>query len=135
MSRLAHDPDRVRLAEAMFPDHEFKRNVFKEPIMAAGGRWDRQSAISAVPDPFTDANDCEALMQWLNERGYHVEIHWQAIDPTWAAGAWIHIWHKDTEAHHRQDIDLDRWKQGVCERALNVLDLDLGGLDRDRSKT
>ena len=79
--------------------------------------------LDSLPDPFTDANDCEALIQHLNSLGWQVEIHWQhTSDENLAAGSWIHIWQHGTEIHHRADIDVDRWKIMVCNIALAILE-------------
>ena len=113
---------RVTLARAMFPDYEFKNNIFKEPIMAPAGRWDKSLVVCSVPDPFTDANDCEALILWLSEKGWQVEIHWQNADREYmAAGAYVHIWNRDTEEHIREDYDRDRWKECVADVAVRIL--------------
>jgi hypothetical protein len=76
-----------------------------------------------LPDPFTDANDCEALIEHLNGEGWQVEIHWQhTSDENLAAGAWVHIWQHGTEIHHRTDIDVDRWKEAVSRIAVAIFE-------------
>ncbi|KKN66729.1 hypothetical protein LCGC14_0468400 [marine sediment metagenome] len=62
-----------------------------------------------LPDPFTDANDCEALIRWLNERGHHLEIRFYANgDSDVTIGLPKRIW-----------VGAN-WKQGVCELALTA---------------
>lgn len=75
-----------------------------------------------LPDPFEDANACQTLIYHLNSLGWQVEIHWQFTnDEQLAAGAFIHIWNRDSEIHHRYDIDVDRWKEAVCTLAHEIL--------------
>ena len=73
-------------------------------------------------DPFTDANDCEALIKHLNSLGWQVEVHWQFTnDKKLAAGCFVHIWNRDSEEHHRLDLDVDRWKEAVCRIAVVIV--------------
>ena len=63
-------------------------------------------------DPFTDANDCEALIVFLNEQGWEIEIDFNI------GAQGVVMW--------REDKSLDcyagnNWKQGVCELALKVI--------------
>jgi len=124
--------DRIKLAEAMgwnpgwvngWKDKEQGKpaNIWSPPNFE-GSCW---HGVDELPDPFTDANDTEALIRWLNERGYWVEIHWQPdkdeFGETMAAGAYVHIWHRDTEQHARQDYDRERWKECVCDLALKAI--------------
>ena len=116
---------RIRICEAMgkctagFPKHkELKWNTWSGGDCLECGR-----NLHYQFDPFTDAGDCEALIQWLQGLGWQIEIHWQhTSDPEMAAGAWIHIWQHGTEIHHRTDYDADRWKQGIVELALKILE-------------
>ena len=105
--------DRIKLAEAM----GWERTKYD--------RWlspDRKMRCEEPPDPFTDANDCEALIEFLNSKGWQVEVHWQFTDDeSLAAGAYVHIWNRFSEVHERSDIDVDRWKECVCKLALKAL--------------
>ena len=66
-----------------------------------------------LPDPFTDANDCNALIKHLNGLGWIVRI---SIGPD-AADVWI-----ETLANECHDWSGDNWMHGVCELALKVID-------------
>lgn len=69
-----------------------------------------------LPDPYTNAKDCEALIKHLNGKGYDVIL--------------------GINSNNRHDVDLhketkwlchwqgDDWKQGVCDLALKVLGID-----------
>ena len=70
--------DRIRLAEAMFPDYEFGKNYHDECLMCYQGKWDRDNHISNVPDPFTDANDDYAVLEWMREN--EMVPNWRTID-------------------------------------------------------
>ena len=120
--------DRIKLAEAMGWkwDKSTRPRAFEGYpnwccwIRPSGGEF--RFSPEDMPDPFTDANDCETLITHLNEQGWQVEVHWQHCnDEQLAAGAYIHIWNRDSEIHERTDIDVDRWKEGVCKLALKVL--------------
>ena len=124
--------DRIKLAEAMGWTHIHMKHVkmdgksYPFGCPTADQYSDgvvRKQYKEQIPDPFTDANDCEALIYWLNSIGWFVDIDWQITnDERMAAGAYVHIWHKDSEIHHRTDIDVDRWKEGLCRLALKVLE-------------
>jgi len=118
--------DRITLAYEMglITDIEMPSTKGKAPfriVYPDGGGQICDSPLDFLPDPFTDANDCEALIQHLNSLGWQVEIHWQhTSDENLAAGSWVHIWQHGTEIHHRADIDVDRWKLLVCNIALAI---------------
>jgi len=103
----------------MFPNNEFKTNIFKEPLMAPKGRWDRGQFIECVPDPRTDANDCEALIRRLNEQGYEVDVlHWRENDAAV-------LFRRSIETHETRyydEITVADWKHGVCDLAEKVID-------------
>lgn len=71
------------------------------------------------PDPENNANDCEALIRYLNERGHPVVVDWQRVE---ALMAWVCVYGAGCDT-------FDDWKQGVCELALQVLDPCAGGHD------
>ena len=81
--------DRIKLAEAVFH-----------------GRIAINGKLREYYDPFTDANDCEALKIWLQSYGWHIEIKWQAHTNLCPAPAvYVEIWHEASEIHHRYDTD------------------------------
>jgi len=106
------DQDRIKLAEAMG----------WKPL---GGEWDKKGdppawegpdiigAFYDLPDPFTDANDCEALIRWLNEQGYQVQV-------IFGFGVSDQVW----IGHNKIQIGevISDWMHGVCELALKVID-------------
>ena len=57
--------DRIKLAKAMFPKHEFDHNHAGDLLMCPAGRWDKDEWIRDVPDPFTDANDDYKVLEWI----------------------------------------------------------------------
>lgn len=76
-----------------------------------------------LPDPANSADDCEALIRALNDAGWWVEVSWQhTSDDGLAAGAWVHIWNSDSEVHHRNDVDVGRWKECLCNLALEIIE-------------
>ena len=76
-----------------------------------------QGNLTALPDPFTDANDCEVLITWLNEQGWEIHVMW----PDAARDDLTHrvSFHNFPEKPKRWFGD--DWKQGVCELALKVI--------------
>ncbi|MCH8100901.1 MAG: hypothetical protein IIB74_10755 [Proteobacteria bacterium] len=60
--------DRIKLAKAMFPKHEFDHNHAGDLLMCPAGRWDKDEWIRDVPDPFTDANDDYKVLEWMRDR-------------------------------------------------------------------
>jgi hypothetical protein len=71
--------------------------------------------VSDLPDPLTDANDTEAVMHHLKERGYMVSIDF------WAGE--VSIAHENaTPGMIWEGCD---WKTGVCELASRLI----GGRD------
>ncbi len=106
---------RIKLAEAMGWKHcqmreNLQRYCWQNPISKL---WVEESEL---PDPFTDANDCNALIKHLNglgiaielnldENGYVVVQGYKAPDPFFS-------------------YEGDNWMQGVCELALKVIEND-----------
>lgn len=68
-----------------------------------------------LPDPFTDANDCDALIKHLNGQGYDVQCIHGHREPAVVRTIRTSDW--DCEEWSGDD-----WKQGVCELALKVID-------------
>ena len=68
------------------------------------------------PDPENNANDCEALIRWL-ETAYLI---WITIRFGCNQQASINM--NNDECEHYWSGD--NWKQGVCELALKLLDTD-----------
>ena len=121
------DADRIRLAEAMGwkcgPVHTVA--VMGRQIPAQ--RWidpeGNDLSPAALPDPANDANDCEALIRWLQEKGYDIEIWWSGTAYTHRSNVNCRV-----KAKYRSDWEritegkaYDDWKHGVCELALEVL--------------
>ena len=111
--------DRIKLAEAMgwelkdaetysFVDSS-KKNYRKQ--------WYRPDGIThstiKLPDPENDANDCEALIRWLEKS----HLVWITINFGCGQQTAIHAWNDDVEFKWSGD----NWKQGVCELALKVI--------------
>ena len=72
-----------------------------------------RKTVAKLPDPENDANDCEALIVFLNEQGWEIEIDFNI------GAQGVVMW--------REDKSLDcyagnNWKQGVCELALKVIE-------------
>lgn len=99
------DQDRIRLAEVIFPRPKKVPGRLTPPYLFDDF------------DPFTDANDCETLTQYLNGVG------WDVIVTHYANGAVTVNLHDPlgglpSPEHYYGDD----YKQGVCELALKVLD-------------
>lgn len=119
------DKIRIRLAEAMgwqkHPDEHWW-------ICPNTGY---SATPPGLPDPKNNANDCEALIRWLNTQGLQILIDF-AFDvvgpksPEHDLGdisALDHVAMFDVSSrewtHHWEG---DNWKQGVCELACKVLE-------------
>lgn len=102
--------DRIKLAEAM----GWKlRNIAKDdrfPML----KWIRSDGqVVTTFDPFTDANDCNALIKHLNGLGYDIVI---GINASGRHDVDLH--YDATWVSHKQG---DNWMHGVCELALKVI--------------
>lgn len=116
------DEKQVKLVEAMGWVWHQPTDERKKLFDNGMGRWEFKgmyrewSTKEELPvDPFTDANDCEALIQLLNEQGWIVNVDWSSEHS-------VKIWrfrNPDTKEFTWQGND---WKQGVCELALMVLE-------------
>ena len=78
-------------------------------IKPDGDKW---FAADAMPDPFTDANDCDALKKYMQSQGWHIQIGWQHLNENAhsdsylpAPAIYVEIWHCGTEQHERYDTD------------------------------
>jgi hypothetical protein len=84
------------------------------PFLVCHGAFSEDNDDWHSFNPFTDANDCEALIRWLNEQGWIVNVDWSSEHS-------VKIWrfrNPDTKEFTWQG---NNWKQGVCELALKVL--------------
>ena len=68
---------------------------------------------SELPDPFTDANDCNALIKHLKVEDYSIEINMDKKAGDTVRLTWSHGRNKFWRG--------DNWMHGVCELALKVL--------------
>lgn len=114
--------DRIKLAEAMgwklieLADGTKYWQAPNEKIEGAGQK--------NPPDPFTDANDCEALIRHLNGQKYDVEIWHSGNGPEHGGRCNVSCRVKVSPTvgpYMREGLACDDWKQGVCELALKVL--------------
>ena len=129
--------DRIKLAEVMGWNNITDQHLDTDSNLYVLGGFPPDTRAygvrSSLPDPFTDANDCEALIRWLNEQGWYFHIEqWDTIKRE-KKNTLIELyrtrltsWKNDTWWG-----DFTDWKQGVCELALKVLDLDGDRLNRD----
>lgn len=115
------DKNRIRLALAIgfTREHSGIKNdpfpyMWREPSGDIYGPTFNESGCPFFP--FTDANDCEALITWLNGRCWRVNINIEL------GGHSVKVWRfksPDTKEYVWEGSD---WKQCVCELALKVLD-------------
>ena len=59
--------DRIKLAEAMFPEWTISSNIHGDLIMWHGKDREGKS-IRPVPDPENDANDDYAVLEWMRQK-------------------------------------------------------------------
>ena len=108
--------DRIKLAEAMGWQRDEKWDAW---ILQVN---DKQRDIcrdpDRLPDPFTDANDCNALIKHLNGLGCEVHIMWPGQKRTDLKPHVKIFRYPDKTINWRGD----NYMQGVCELALKVLD-------------
>lgn len=120
--------DRIKLAESIGwkwhpaagrPNDDMGRWEFKGMFLD----WSTKANLPF--DPFTDANDCNALIIHLLKLGYFIEIKLNPDDVA-AKASWMRaeIEASDPNANGCFNWTGDDWKQGVCELALKVLDDD-----------
>ena len=117
--------DRIRLAKLVGWKWEPCTSSLDHIKDWQGGQWsapDGELMLDIVGrevappfDPKNDAHDCEALIRWLNSKGWPVIIE-HLLDRS-------SVVIRNSEIVYNWCYDLDRdWKQGVCELALKVLD-------------
>jgi len=113
---------RIKLAEAM----GWRHSTYDSPsfvnadVMVQKPCWyspDHGVPQIKIPDPFTDANDCEALIKHLESKGIEVTVEFDITEDYVVirripADPNLLIWKGDD------------WKQGVCELALKVLEIE-----------
>jgi len=104
--------DRIRLAEAMGwkLDIVTTNPITDEPIESWNSP-DGEISRFSPPDPFTDANDCEALIHWLAD-----EKH---ITVTVTFGRGVRF---DHYIGTKAEIESDDWKRAVCQGVLEVIE-------------
>ena len=103
---------RIKLAEAMgWKQSDAKNWIGEDPGLIWVSPTGREQTIP--PDPENDANDCEALIDWL--------ANYEPLKPrvtvSFGRGVRFDFYH-GTHA----EIEKDNWKQGVCELALKVIE-------------
>ena len=98
---------RIKLAEAI-----------GGPIWEAYINPGKHPECVELPDPYTDANDCEALIRWL-ERAHLI---WLTVGFGCGQQADIDAYYDDGDSEFHWAGD--DWKQGVCKLALKVIDDD-----------
>lgn len=122
---MTPEEQRIRLAE--FVGWTYTNQTWWPPKRTDGSqpRWCKDP-----PDPFNNANDCEALIRKLQTIGWFIEVVFQTYDSALRSDLLgcggdftvdIHIWNIDTEEHFRTDRDAITWKAGVCELAIRAL--------------
>ena len=108
--------DRIKLAEAMGWGIGCDTCDGQEIGVPPGDtRPYGQGNLTVMPDPFTDANDCHALIKHLNGLGYYINIdfnHDGTVDMIIGKGDR----YRDYEL-----VAIEDYMQGVCELALKVL--------------
>ena len=111
---------RIRLAEARGWTNCYQITHQGGKRCTRGYRPDRKKGEqpSEVPDPFTDANDCNALIKHLNGLGYVVKVEHYLNG---AADVGFQSHEKETWWSG------DNWMHGVCELALKVIATDEEG--------
>jgi len=112
-SGIADMNDRIKLAKAM----GWRMTVDtapEQPLMVPPDSTD--GAMQACPNPFTDANDCESLIAWLNKKGYEVDIlFWPEGDAT------VLVKSNDDLRFFSEETAMD-WKASIARAALKVID-------------
>ena len=104
-----NDKDRIRLAEWMGWTWSTWRDKWLTPD---------KKTITELPDPFTDANDCEALIIHLGSLGLGVDIYRR---PWMKSESVIVYFQGEPVGWKEQRWQGNDWKQGVCELALKIL--------------
>lgn len=79
------------------------------------GNKQRNDKHLKMPDPINDANDCEALIAWLNKEGFELDILF------WPEGD-ADLILKSKDNLRFAETSTPDWKRGVCEMALKATD-------------
>ena len=74
---------------------------------------DRKS-VAKLPDPENGANDCHALIKYLNGLGYEPKCEWRKS----RNGAFVEI----RRGEYYDAWQGKNWMHGVCELALKVIE-------------
>lgn len=117
--------DRIKLAEAL-GWHSIRDHGDRDIVGLSAGyqaedttRRDPSDyywkSAQRLPDPFTDANDCEALIKHLNSKLWTVSVFFGL------AGNFEVSVVSGNRGEYCHEIQCDDWKQGVCELALKFL--------------
>jgi hypothetical protein len=112
------DKQRIKLAEFVGWKREPMRENLKRPYWQCPdtGDWSRAEDI---PDPRNDANDCEALVVALGNKGIGVDIYMRPwMD---AESVTVYMQGEPIEWKERRWTG-DDWKHGVCDLAEKVND-------------
>lgn len=112
-----HPQGRIKLAEAMgWAKCPMRINLGRSEYWQRPNEQLKGAYQSDIPDPFTDANDCNALIKHLNEEGWNLEVvfgrngkHYVILQQFPTAGKSLK-WQGDN------------WMHGVCELALKALE-------------
>ena len=70
--------DRITVAEAMGWTVEEKDRLYDNYSEMLNGRYGHLPHMSVgvlIPDPFTDANDDYAVLEWMRNEKRHIEFH------------------------------------------------------------
>ena len=116
--------DRIKLAEAMGWIPAAHPQDRKYQCWIDPNHNGRKVSDQQLPDPFTDANDCHALIKHLN--GQHISVsvtQWASygtLPSVNVAGKCGVRFDHNIGTH--QEWTGDNYMQGVCELALEVLD-------------
>jgi len=74
-----------------------------------------QDTCLTIPNPYTDANHCEALILHLVATGWRVEMDFPSFDLTEIS---VRLYSEKLEYEWHGYAPIENWKQGVCELAL-----------------
>ncbi len=113
---IQSDQDRVRLAEAMGWEFEEVEHEYRYCYKRPDGHRDAfriPCYETVIPDPFTDANDCNALIKHLTEQGGAVSIQ--------VRKEWTQVYISPPNQTDWLQWQGDDWMQGACELALKII--------------
>ena len=114
---------RIKLAEAMGLRVEERDRVYPPESSMVNGRYcylPHDSLGRLLPDPFTDANDCNALIKHLNGLDCEVTVSWgpnNRVGPEYRVDVFLDDKHCHRHSYHGPD-----WMKGVCDLALKVIE-------------